>query len=262
MTAGIRLSYEEVAQCFKDQGCELLEKEYKNARTKMKYRCQCGNESHIVLYSFKNGNRCNECGKKKVSERFTYSHEEAAKKFRDIGCELLEEYSGAYKKAKFRCHCGRESTAIPHNIWKRKQCSQCGLENRSGEGHYLWHKDRKAFNEKYSFRQRSYKILKAVLKVTGRTKNAKTAKLLGYDYKQLQEHIQNHPNWAKVKNKVWHIDHIFPIKAFLDYGISDLKIINALDNLRPLTAKANLKKNAKYDKKAFVTYLESKGIEV
>jgi hypothetical protein len=31
-----------------------------------------------------------------------------------------------------------------------------------------------------------------------------------------------------------HVDHIFPIQAFLDHGILDLKTINALDNLRPM----------------------------
>jgi len=101
-----------------------------------------------------------------------------------------------------------------------------------------------------------------VLNVTGRVKNEKSAKLLGYDYKQLQEHITGHPNWEKVKNKKWHVDHILPIKAFLDHGISDLKIINALGNLRPLGAKANLCKNAKYNKDDFQKYLERKGVQL
>jgi len=92
-------------------------------------------------------------------------------------------------------------------------------------------------------------------------KNKKTARLIGYDYKQLQEHITSHPNWEKVKDEDWHVDHIFPIKAFLDHGISDLKIINALDNLRPVAAQVNLCKNAKYDKVAFSEYLKLKGVK-
>jgi hypothetical protein len=58
----------------------------------------------------------------------------------------------------------------------------------------------------------------------------------------------------------WHTDHIFPIKAFLDYGIVDIKIINCLENLRPLDAKENLCKNAKYDKVLFEQWLQSKGV--
>jgi len=42
--------------------------------------------------------------------------------------------------------------------------------------------------------------------------------------------------------------------------ISDLKIINGLDNLRPLDANENLCKNAKYDKDEFYTWLKKKGI--
>ena len=53
---------------------------------------------------------------------------------------------------------------------------------------------------------------------------------------------------------------VHPIKAFLDQGISDLKIINALDNLMPLDATENMCKNAKYDKEGFLNYLKNKGI--
>jgi hypothetical protein len=56
----------------------------------------------------------------------------------------------------------------------------------------------------------------------------------------------------------WHIDHIFPIKAFIDHGITDLSIINDLDNLRPLSKKENLSKNAKYDKDKFMKWLSTK----
>jgi hypothetical protein len=100
-----------------------------------------------------------------------------------------------------------------------------------------------------------------VLNVTGRVKNARSAVLLGYDYKQLQFRIESHPNWAQVKDLFWHIDHIFPIKAFLDYGISDLKLINDLGNLRPILAVDNHSKNARYSKEDFLLYLRLKGIK-
>ena len=37
---------------------------------------------------------------------------------------------------------------------------------------------------------------------------------------------------------------IKPIKAFLDEGITDLVVINALDNLQPLWAEDNRRKNS------------------
>ena len=44
----------------------------------------------------------------------------------------------------------------------------------------------------------------------------------------------------------WHIDHIKPIKAFLDEGEVDFNIINNPSNLQPLWAKDNLLKGARY----------------
>lgn len=34
--------FQEVFKYFEEQGCKLLEKEYKNARTKLRYVCNCG----------------------------------------------------------------------------------------------------------------------------------------------------------------------------------------------------------------------------
>ena len=46
--------------------------------------------------------------------------------------------------------------------------------------------------------------------------------------------------------KEWHIDHIKPIKVFLDEGVNDYEIINHANNLQPLWVKDNLSKGAKY----------------
>jgi len=65
----------------------------------------------------------------------------------------------------------------------------------------------------------------------------------------------------KVKDGDWHLDHIFPINAFVEHDITDISVINALDNLRPVSQKENNSKHAKYDKKKFRKWLESKQIE-
>lgn len=119
----------------------------------------------------------------------------------------------------------------------------------------MWVPDREQYKQDCLFRQRAYKLVRMVLNVTGRVKNKRTAALLGYDYKQLQEHITTHPNWKLVKDSEWHIDHIFPIKAFLDANIYDIKLVNCLENLRPVSKEENLAKNAKYDKLEFKQWL-------
>lgn len=260
MSSGIKLTYEEVKLYFEQQGCTLLESDYKNARTKMRYRCLCGNESNIVFDSFRRGNRCRQCGNKKSKDKLKFTHEKIAAHFKEQGCELLEEYTANLAAMRYRCSCGKESTINWNNFRKGQRCKECGIKKRSKENHYLWYDDRDEFKLRCSFKDRCHKLITMVFNVTGRVKNEKTAKLLGYDYKTLQEHIKAHPNWEKIKDGKWHVDHIFPIKAFLDNGISDLKIINALDNLRPLDSQSNLSKNAKYDKQEFQKYLERKGV--
>jgi hypothetical protein len=260
MASGIRLKYEDVKAFFESQGCELLENEYVNARTHLSYRCSCGNISKIVFDSFRKGNRCSKCGSEKIRKFFTLTQDEAEQAFAEHGCELMDTYVHSRTPMVFLCSCGKIKKISLNNFKKRHHCGECGLKQRSGENHYEWYADREALKLRYSFKDRCYKLISLVLKVTGRVKNKRSAELLGYDYKQLQEHIQNHPNWEKVKDGKWHIDHIFPIKAFLDHGISDLKLVNALDNLRPLEASENHHKNAKYDKQQFIEYLKTKGI--
>lgn len=55
-----------VRKIFKDGGNELLETEYKGARHKYRYICDCGNEHSITPYSYRDGTRCRQCGLDKM----------------------------------------------------------------------------------------------------------------------------------------------------------------------------------------------------
>lgn len=75
------------------------------------------------------------------------------------------------------------------------------------------------------------------------------------------DHLKSHPNMGLIgPEDKWVVDHKFPIKAFIDYGIDDISLINCLDNLQPLEEKVNLKKNDKYSKEEFEEFLRAKGI--
>jgi hypothetical protein len=63
-----------------------------------------------------------------------------------------------------------------------------------------------------------------------------------------------------VKDQKWHLDHIFPIAAFVRCGIFDIKLINSLDNLQPLTRAENISKSDNYDSDAFVIWLKSHNV--
>ena len=85
-----------------------------------------------------------------------------------------------------------------------------------------------------------------------------TFNLLGYTKEELINHIKNCDNWESLKNSKWELDHIFPLKAFFDYKIYDVKKINILENLRPLSSLENKTKNSFYDKNEFECWLKSK----
>ncbi|HEI0663050.1 TPA: hypothetical protein SIF69_004123 [Escherichia coli] len=77
-------------------------------------------------------------------------------------------------------------------------------------------------------------------------KNWRTKEELGYTPEEMRKHIESlwleNMSWENYGE--WHIDHIKSIKSFIDDGVTDIKIINALTNLQPLWAFDNLSKGA------------------
>jgi len=126
--------FEEVKQYFKDHNCKLLETEYKNANTPMKYECSCGNsDCKITFGNFKEGKRCIECsGSKK------YTFEEVKQYFEDHGCLLLEtEYINANTPMKYECSCENSDCKITFSHFKNgERCMECGIKKRSGKNHW------------------------------------------------------------------------------------------------------------------------------
>lgn len=80
-----------------------------------------------------------------------------------------------------------------------------------------------------------------------REKNGRTEDLLGYTRHELRSHIERQfsKGMAWDNHGKWQIDHITSISTFINQGIDDPKIINALTNLKPIWAKENQLKNNK-----------------
>lgn len=238
---------------FNKEGCELLS-EYSSYTEPLEYTCSCGKTGHTTWWSFQLGRRCGYCSD--VRKR-KYDIEEVREMFNKEGCELLQNsYEDNLKPIKYRCSCGRKSRITLNNFMKGSRCRQCGLKKNFGENNHSWIKDRKQKRENDLFRKRCGAMLHNCLDQLNEAKNDRTHKLLGYTHKELQRHIKQHPNWDNVKDGKWAIDHIFPIKAFFDHGITDLKVINCLENLQPLSQHENNTKSANYNKKEFKTWLK------
>jgi len=256
-----RLTYEYVKKYFDDNNCVLLESKYINSRYKMRYKCECGSIWETTFKDFKSGRRCGGCGIKKAAEKRRRKIEDVKDFFLKHKCVLLEKkYVNNKTPMKYRCSCGRIAKISFSSFKRGSRCKECGIKKNIGPNNPCWIVDKSKSLEKERIRKRYSKLVRNCLLYTGGKKNSKTEILLGYSPQEFRDAIFSHENWDEVKDGDWHIDHIFPIKAFVDLGITDLKVINALDNIRPLSARDNLLKGHDYDKTKFVKWLEKKGL--
>lgn len=86
--------------------------------------------------------------------------------------------------------------------------------------------------------------------LNGGKKVSRTSDLLGYSSNDLLLHLEKQfAPWMTWENygERWHIDHIIPIKYFLDNEVYDPAVINSLANLRPLCSKENVQKGCKVE---------------
>lgn len=93
------------------------------------------------------------------------------------------------------------------------------------------------------------RLISRILKATGKKKNIPSELLVGYTKDELRQHIESQftgeMSWENRNS--FHIDHIKPVAQFFREGIYDPAIINALDNLRPLSPEENMAKSDKWE---------------
>lgn len=249
-----KFSYDYAKSIIESKGFVLLEKSYINNNEKMKVICVCGNETQMRLCDIKRGRKCQKyCMAKILSDKFKTKDDKIKKTCEENGCKFIDSWIHKKRtRIKYICKCGREWEAYLCNFKKCPNCKKCGNLKVSGENCYMYNPDREAIKLRKRFRKMCGQYIKRFMEATGRRKTRSTHDLLGYTPQQLQEHILNHPDYEALKNEDWHVDHIMPIQAFLDHNILDLKIINALENLRPMKGKENISKADSYDKEEFI----------
>lgn len=87
--------------------------------------------------------------------------------------------------------------------------------------------------------------LKFTLKRARLRKTDRTHKMLGYTGAELVAHLESHMEpWMTWVNygKRWNIDHTIPIAEYIRQGETDVRVINALTNLRPMCRFKNCEK--------------------
>lgn len=250
----VRFSYDQVKEHFEQHGCKLLASKYKNNQDLLKFRCDCGCVSEVGFGDFKRGVRCKFCKGNRIAQGLRTPIEEVRSFFEKHECTLLaKDYKDNRTKMPYICKCGQVAEVTYSNFQKCPNCWECGKEKKSGSKCHLWNPDREAVKRNKKYRKICGNILARAL--NGTRKSDHTYRLLGYHSRDLQEHIRNHPKYQGEDGM--QVDHIFPIKAFMDYGIYNLGIINTLENLQPLYGKGNQEKADKYDRDKFEKWLES-----
>jgi hypothetical protein len=141
-----RVPYEKVKQIFKEQGCELLSKEYYRNNEKLEFRCSCGGLGRETLSDFtQKGLRCDDC--KKIKR---YTFEEVKSFFENKGCELLEtSYSSIDTPMSYRCECGNDKNKISFYSFKSGQrCRVCRSRKLGDRGRKYTHSQVRSIFEK------------------------------------------------------------------------------------------------------------------
>jgi hypothetical protein len=240
------------------QGFKLVAKEYKGNNVKMAVICSCQTPAEMRLSDIQNGHKCRKCRARKSSERNKTSDADISTFCQEKGCQFVRSWIQSKRtRIEYVCKCGKPYEAYWTNFQKCPNCKKCGSQKITGANCYMYDPDREAVAMRRKFRRVCDQHIRRFMKASGQKKTKHTHELLGYTPQQLQEHILNHPEMARC-GEDWHIDHIWPIQAFVDHGIFDLKLVNQLSNLRPMPGKANLSKADKYDEKEFVRWLNQR----
>lgn len=142
-------SYEQVKAIFEENGCKLLETEYVNSKTKMRYIAQCGHEHAISLDNFLKGKGrvCRECRYKTVSQKNTHEYGFVKRYFEENGCKLLStEYKDAsHTKLEYIAQCGHINRATFNKFRNGvgRVCVKCSKSRK-----YTYDEVAKAFEDK------------------------------------------------------------------------------------------------------------------
>jgi len=153
---------------------------------------------------------------------------------------------------------------IAPRFTSRAICSECNRlnaeKNRKENPEYITNlrssarfkehqRNRRKYDVDYKIKLTVRDVVRRFFKLTGTQKHDKTIDLVGYSFDEFKGHIESlFTNGMKWENHgEWHVDHIIPIKYWIDQGITDPKRINALINLQPLWAEDNHRKSAKLE---------------
>lgn len=282
-----------VKKYFEDNGCILLESEYKNPRTHMKYICKCGNRSSIVFDKFKQGKRCKKCaGCEKLTQEYVYNF------IKENGCELLSIYKNLYSELNIICYCGRTYITNFYNFRRGSRCKKCRY-TKIAEKQKLTYDYVKIFFEDRNCKLLEDKFINVKTKmryrcICGREsvidfnkfQQGRRCRICSYSRGSQKQIGPLNKNWIhdrskiqkikeihwlsnpykkryrkqyKVPKKGFEVHHIIPIHMFVKHGYYNLDIINNFSNLLALTVEQHYKIGHECTEEEYIQYLNEYG---
>lgn len=147
-----------------------------------------------------------------------------------------------------QCLSERPKRTTPKTVLSKQANAKKQAKRRTRHGRL---KNRAYYRDVLSKRE-DHKLkmfMRACLRRTSTSRNEqKTREILGYTSADLRARIEFNfkPGMSWDNYGEWHIDHVKPISRFIQQGVKDPKLVNALCNLKPLWAIDNLKKQASF----------------
>ena len=178
---------------------------------------------------------CKKCGVVGSLDDF-YAHP-MGKHGRDSKCKICSK--------KYQSNRRKDPVKGPHarKLDMKRRSSEEYLANRRIK---MKHRRATDLNLKLGARLRA--MLRRTILATGVRKDNQTFELLGFGPDKLKQRLecqfQPGMSWETHGKHGWHIDHRKPIDAFVKDGVTSIRTINMLCNLKPMWGPENMSKGS------------------
>lgn len=208
------------------------------------------NDNLRILYAIKRDKKY--CGTK-INKLLITERTNFPKRGRDslykCQCDCGKTIILSLRKILYAGHCGceRKRCGFIKGVKFSKEHIAKKIVAQLGSKNHRWNPDRSAVLG----RKKSRVFCKSMIRrLLFNKQGSQTYDILGYNSNELRRHIEStwEPwmNWNNYgvaykegEPRKWNIDHVKSIAKFHSEGITDIKVINALKNLRAMDARLN-----------------------